>query len=204
MYKNKYSGKFIIFEGLDGSGQSTQSKKLYDFFRKKGRLTILTKEPVYDNISGKKIRQVLRKNEQITPGKLQMLFVQNRKEHLNELIIPSLKKNIIVISDRYFLSTCAFGGINLNLEWLIKLNNNFLLPNIIFYLDVPVKVCLERIKKRGEDFEFFEEKKKLTKVRQNYRRLIKRFPNAYLINGELSKKEVFENLLIKLNKNIYE
>jgi len=204
MHKNKYLGKFIVFEGLDGSGQSTQAEKLYNFFKKKDHSVILTKEPVYDNISGKKIRQVLRKNKQITLGKLQKLFIQNRKEHLNELIIPSLKKNTIVISDRYFLSTCAFGGINLNREWLIRLNNKFILPDAIFYLDVHAEICLKRIKKRGENFEFFEEKEKLIKVRQNYKELIKRFSNAHLINGELSKENVFKNVLMKLNKNIYE
>jgi len=204
MYKNEYPGKFIVFEGLDGSGQSTQVEKLYNFLKQKKCSVILTKEPVYDNISGKKIRQILRRNKQITPGNFQKLFIQNRKEHLDKLIIPSLKKNITVISDRYFWSTCAFGGINLNIEWLIRLNNSFILPDIIFYLDVPAEICLERIKKRGDDFEFFEEKEKLTKVRQNYKELIKRFSDTYLINGQLSREEVFKNVLIKRDRFNYE
>ncbi len=198
MIKNPYPGKFIVFEGLDGSGQSTQAEKLYKFFRQTGCSVILTKEPTENSRAGRKIRKVLRKEIRIEPDELQRLFVQDRKEHLKTLIKLALEERKYVISDRYFLSTCAFGGIDLDIEGLIKLNNDFILPDITFYLDVSPEISLERIGKRGQGFEFFEEKKKLTKVRQNYKKLIERFPNIHLIDGRPSKESVFKEILEKL------
>ena len=200
MQTNIYPGIFIVFEGLDGSGQSTQAELLRHYFEDNKDLVILTKEPTEDSKSGRMIRKVLRKEKKIEPDELQKLFVQDRKEHLNNLIIPNLKNGKFVISDRYFLSTCAFGGINLDMEWLIELNNEFILPNITFLLNVDPRICIERIDKRGKRFEFFEEEKKLTKVRENYFKLAKRFPNIYTINGELSKEAVFKEILNKFKK----
>ena len=200
MQTNIYPGIFIVFEGLDGSGQSTQAELLRHYFEDNKDLVILTKEPTEDSKSGRMIRKVLTKEEKIEPDELQKLFVQDRKEHLNNLIIPNLKNGKFVISDRYFLSTCAFGGINLDMEWLIELNDKFILPNITFLLNVDPRICIERIDKRGKRFEFFEEEKKLTKVRENYFKLAKRFPNIYTINGELSKEAVFKEILNKFKK----
>ena len=200
MQTNIYPGIFIVFEGLDGSGQSTQAVLLRHYFEDNKDLVILTKEPTEDSKSGRMIRKVLRKEKKIEPDELQKLFVQDRKEHLNNLIIPNLKNGKFVISDRYFLSTCAFGGINLDMEWLIELNDKFILPNITFLLNVDPRICIERIDKRGKRFEFFEEEKKLTKVRENYFKLAKRFPNIYTINGELSKEAVFKEILNKFKK----
>jgi len=86
------------------------------------------------------------------------------------------------------------------MEWLIELNDKFILPNITFLLNVDPRICIERIDKRGKRFEFFEEEKKLTKVRENYFKLAKRFPNIYTINGELSKEAVFKEILNKFKK----
>lgn len=195
MIENPYPGKFIVFEGLDGSGQSTQAKKLYNFFRQTGRLVILTKEPTKDSQAGRKIRKVLKQEIKVESDELQKLFVQDRKEHLKTLIRPALKEGKYVISDRYFLSTCAFGGIDLNMERLIKLNNDFILPDITFFLDVSPEICLERIERRGEKFEFFEKREKLTRVRKNYLSLATIFKDVYLINGELSKAKVFNQII---------
>ncbi len=197
MQTNIYPGTFIVFEGLDGSGQSTQAEFLRHHFEDNKDSVILTKEPTEDSESGRMVRKVLRKEEKIEPDELQKLFVQDRKEHLNNLIIPNLKNGKFVISDRYFLSTCAFGGINLDMEWLIELNNEFILPNTTFLLNVDPKICLDRIGKRDKGFEFFEEEKKLTKVRENYLKLAERFPNIYIINGELSVEAVFKEVISK-------
>jgi len=202
MHRNPYSGKFIVFEGLDGSGQSTQAGLLYRYFQEQNYSAILTKEPAEDFESGKRIRQVLQKKETMSSGNLQKLFVNNRKDHLENLIIPCLKEGWLVISDRYFLSTCAFGGINLDIEWLIKLNGNFILPDITFVLDVPSEICLQRIDKRGTTREFFEEKQKLAKVLENYRTLAKRFPNTYLIDGRPLIEVLFKSVLDMITKII--
>jgi dTMP kinase len=203
MKNNPYSGKFVVLEGLDGSGQSTQVKFLGDFLKEKGQAVVLTKEPTLSSQAGQKIRKVLDEKIKIEPAQLQKLFAQDRKEHLKNLIEPALKQEKIVISDRYFFSSFAFGALDLDLEWLIKLNNDFILPDMTFFLDVKPEICLARIEKRGEEIKLFEKKEKLAKVWQNYKLILNRFENTYIINGEKSIEEVFkqikEKVINKLN-----
>jgi len=195
MRENRYSGKLIVFEGLDGSGQSTQAEFLKDFLKEKGYKVILTKEPTLDSQAGKEIKEVLEKKKKISPKELQELFAKDRKEHLKTLIIPALEQGKVVISDRYFFSSFAYGQASgLDLNWLIKINNEFLLPDITFFLAVSPKVCLERIKKRKKERTLFEEKEKLEKVYRNYQKIAKKFPNVKIINGEKPIKEVFEKI----------
>ena len=99
MKKNLYSGKFIVFEGLDGSGQSTQSKLLAGFLKKKHYKVLLTKEPTPDSEAGKKIRKILDKKLKVKPAAFQKLYAKDRKEHLGKEIVPALKKGKIVISE---------------------------------------------------------------------------------------------------------
>ena len=195
MKYNSYAGKFIVFEGLDGSGQSTQAKLLNDFLVKKNFKVVLTKEPTKNSQAGKKIRDILDKKAKVTPTQLQKLFARDRKEHLEKVIIPALKKGKIVISDRYFFSSFAYGSSSgLDLDWLIKLNDSFLLPDLTFILKVKPTICIERIEKRNKETHkkrtLFEEKEKLEKVWQNYQILPNRFENVYMIDGEKKIEEV--------------
>lgn len=207
MQKNPYSGKLIVFEGLDGSGQSTQASLLRDFLVSKGYKVILTKEPTKDSEAGKKIRQILNKIDEERPRQLQELFTEDRAEHLEKLIIPALKEGKIVISDRYFFSSFAYGSASgVDLEELIVLNQEFLIPDLTIILKVRPEVCMERIGKRGEPQTFFEETEKLRKVWEVYEILPKFFENAcpvafdkkaygvYIIDGEKPIKDVFEEI----------
>ena len=92
MQKNPYPGKFIVIEGLDGSGQSTQAELLKNFLLKEGHKVVLTKEPTQDSEAGKKIKEVLGEAIKLESQLLQELFVEDRKEHLQNLIIPALKE----------------------------------------------------------------------------------------------------------------
>jgi dTMP kinase len=195
MKNNLYPGKFIVIEGLDGSGQSTQAELLKDFLVEKGHRVILTKEPTKDSEAGKKIRQALDKVVEVGGQQLQKLFAEDRKKHLENLIIPALKEGKIVISDRYFFSSFAYGASSgLDLEQLIKINNEFPLPDLTFILKVDPGVCLERIEKRGNKKTLFEAKEKLTKVWQVYEILPKRFNNVYIIDGERPIEMVFQDI----------
>jgi dTMP kinase len=203
MIKNSYPGKFIVFEGLDGSGQSTQVKLLGDFLKKRGYQVILTKEPTQKSLAGQKIKEDLDKKTKIDPAQLQRLFAQDRKEHLEKITIPNLKEGRIVISDRYFFSSLAYGSIDLSLDWLIDLNKDFLYPDMTFILKVRPEICLERIRKRDNNFKLFEQQEKLTKAWRGYELLSQRFENIYMIDGEPPKEVVFteikELVIAKLN-----
>lgn len=195
MIKNSFHGKLIVIEGLDGSGHTTQAGLLEKFFIKKGYQIILTKEPTSDSTAGRKIRQVLDKKEKISPKKLQELFAKDRGEHLKNKVIPALRAGKTVISDRYFFSSFAYGlSDGLDLNWLIKINDKFLLPDITFILKVSPKICLSRIERRGSARTLFEKEKKLAQVWQKYKILPRMFKNVKIINSEQSIESVFKNI----------
>lgn len=195
MEANKHKGKFIVLEGLDGSGQSTQVGLLREFLIAKGHKVLTTKEPTIDSKPGRKIKEALGKKIEIDPAELQKLFAQDRKEHLEKTIIPALKRGEFVVSDRYFFSTFAYGvSDGLDLDWLIKINNDFLLPDIIFILKVRPEVCISRIEKRGTEKTLFEREQKLAKVWETYAVMPSRFKNSIIVDGEKSIPEVFEDI----------
>lgn len=198
MYKNCYPGKFIVFEGLDGSGQSTQVNLLGQFLKSKGIDVVLTKEPTNLPI-GKFIRSVLNKKFEVSLDALQLLFSADRTDHLAKVVIPALRNGRWVISDRYFFSTFAYGFLNLSLDWLIGINDIFLLPDLVFLLKVSPQVCLERIDLRGKR-QFFEEPEKLTKAWQGYEKSIEGFKNIKMINGERPIERVFEDIKGEIEK----
>src|SRR3990167_6313338 len=184
---------FIVMEGLDGSGESTQASLLRDYFKEEERKVILTKEPYIERKSGKKIRKVLEKKIKMGLKDLHDLFTENRKEHL--------EKVIIVICDRYYFSTFAFGAASgVDLEYLIDKNKKFLHPDMTFILDVDPRIAIRRIEKRGKPRELFEKAEKLTKIRNFYKTFPKRFKNVYTINGEKSINEVFKQIKRRLEK----
>jgi dTMP kinase len=192
MEKNKYPGKFIVMEGLDGSGLSTQARLLRNFLSKKGRKTVLTKEPTMISLAGREIRKVLDRKLKIPAKKLQELFAKDREEHLKKEILPALKKGKIVISDRYFFSSFAFGKAQgLPLGWLIKLNDKFLLPDLTLILQVRPRICLQRIQKRKSEKTLFEKGKGLSRAYREYKTLPARFKDVKLINGEKTINGVF-------------
>ncbi len=201
MIKNNFFGKFIVFEGLDGSGQTTQANSLKDFLVKKGYKVVLTKEPTLSSKAGREIRKILDKEKSLSPRKLQEFFAQDRRKHLKDLIIPALKQKKIVISDRYFFSSLAYGSAEgLSLNQLIKLNKKFLMPDLTFILKVKPETCIKRIKKRGTKRTLFEKKLKLKKVWGFYEILPEYFKGigflnkVYVINGERPVKEVSEEI----------
>jgi len=187
-------GKFIVFEGIDGAGLTTQAELLEKYLRSKKYEVVLTKEPT-NNLIGGIIRAALKKEWSTSNRTLQLLFSADRAHHLEKEIIPALENGKIVISDRYFISTIAYGMIELEKDWLKALNSKFLLPDIIFMIDVPVEVSIERIKASRFGFELFEEKKKLEKIRNNFLELSKEYKNCFVINGNRSIEEVHKEIV---------
>jgi dTMP kinase len=194
MQKNPYKGKFIVFDSLDGAGNSTQVKLLADYLNKIGKRTHITKEPTSGLIGGLIKSQLTHdwKSSQIC---LQLLFSADRAYHLEKEVVPLLKKGINVISDRYFFSTMAYGNLEINdLDWLIEINKKFILPDLTFFLKVSPRICIERIKKDRFEITLFEKEKVLEKVWQNYEILAKKFQNIFLIDGERSVKEISKEI----------
>jgi dTMP kinase len=194
MQKNPYKGKFIVFDSLDGAGNSTQVKLLADYLNKIGKRTHITKEPTSGLIGGLIKSQLTHdwKSSQIC---LQLLFSADRAYHLEKEVVPLLKKGINVISDRYFFSTMAYGNLEINdLDWLIEINKKFILPDLTFFLKVSPKICIERIKKDRFEITLFEKEKVLEKVWQNYEILAKKFENVFIIDGEREIEKIAKEI----------
>jgi dTMP kinase len=193
MKKNPYSGKFIVFEGLDGSGKSTQVDLLLKFFRENGKKVDSTAEPTQYLIGGL-IKSWIGHDWQSSSDCLQLLFAADRAYHLEKEIIPLLKKGVTVICDRYLFSSLAYGSLDLDFDWLLKINQKFILPDITFFLDVSPKICLERMREERFSIELFEKEEKLKRVRENFLKLAKKFENFFIIDGERSVPKVFSQI----------
>jgi len=190
----KKGAGFIVFDSLDGAGNSTQVKLLADYLNQKGKRTHITKEPTLGLIGGL-IKSQLSHDWKSSPECLQLLFSADRAYHLEREVIPLLKKGINVISDRYFFSTIAYGAVDiLDFDWLIEINKPFLLPDLVFFLKVAPKICLERIRKTRFEITLFEKEKTLERVWQNYEKIAKRFKNIYIINGERKIAEIAKEI----------
>ena len=200
LIKNPYPGFFIDLEGLDGSGKSTQAKILKNNLISKGFKVFSTKEPT-TGVIGELLKKNLTSQINFSSSTLQLLFTADRLEHLKNELIPNLEKSKVVITERYFWSTVAFGGITLDKNWLLDLNKFCIVPDLTIFLDVPAKVCIKRIATRNR-LELFEKEKILRIVRKNYYWLLEQFPNKIkAINGNLTIKEVSQNLLQEVLKN---
>ena len=180
------NAKFITFEGIDGCGKSTQARLLLEYMNKSGVETILVREPGGTNIS-ESIREILLHSSsgQMGDRTESLLMTASRAQLTQDVIIPNMDQGKFVIADRYSDSTLAYqgGGRNLDIEWLIELNNYAtftLLPDITFFVDIRSEEALRRLDSNkdrieGEGIEF------QARVRKTYHELAERFNDRYVI-----------------------
>ena len=168
-YMQSIFERFIVLEGMDGAGTTTQMKAIGEAFDQAGTECHATFEPTTSPL-GALVRTILGKEYVTTPLALAMLFAADREDHLhNPLngIVRSLDKGKVVISDRYLFSSLAYQSVELGFEVVNNLNQ-FPLPRFIIYLDTPIEACLERIDARGTQKELFERREYLQHVWDNY------------------------------------
>lgn len=156
-------GIFITMEGPDGSGKSTQAKRLFEYLRGKGYNVVLTREPGGTSV-GEQIRNILLNpdNSELGFKTEVLLYAASRAQHLEEVIIPALKEGKTVISDRFADSTIAYQGYgrNLNLPLVVEINRLVVedyLPDLTILLDLPVEVGLARIRKKQKSMDRLEQ-----------------------------------------------
>jgi len=174
MQKNPYKGKLITFEGLDGSGLTTQAELLMDWITETTRgqvLAYLTKEPT-DGPAGGQIRLGLAQRLEIDEEALALLFAADRMDHLNRCIIPRLKDGIHVICDRYYLSSFAYQSLKVPFEWLKQINNRCIRPDLTIVLKVPPSICVRRMAKERFGVARYEYEPQLQEVWRKYLEII--------------------------------
>jgi dTMP kinase len=198
-------GLFIVFEGIDGSGKTTQSKLLFELFSKEGKQVIWTKEPTDGDIGSLLTNKYLKEVD--LPIVDALLFAADREEHLKDMVIPALNQGKIVVSDRYYHSTLAYQQAQgLDLRWLLELNKNFIKPDLTIIIDLEPEMAIERIekdkKRKIEDRKKFEKLEFLKKVRKNFLDLPKilKDEKIVVIDGNKGKEEVFEDVVKEIKK----
>ena len=191
------SGHFIVIEGLDGAGTTTQAKMLADRLMDRGHRAQMTAQPS-DGPIGRFIRNVLRGKELGTDGKTMSpdaiagLFVADRVDHLNSVINPALNAGAVVICDRYVHSSLAYQGVDCDIDWVARMNAPMPSPDLTILVEVSAELAAQRRTERAEESELYEVNAFQRKVARGYHRAIELRPSDHVvtIDGSLSIDEV--------------
>ncbi|MCH7837336.1 MAG: dTMP kinase [Chloroflexi bacterium] len=169
------TARFIVLEGLDGSGITTQSESLRIWCEQHGIPVFVTREPT-EILAGSLIRSALKHRVQFSPAVMALLFAADRLDHLENEIRPQLEGGKTVISDRYYLSEYAYQSIEVELKWLRELNSECPRPDMTIFIDVPAQMSLKRLNadvwRSSERLELYEEEGILVEVREHYLKTI--------------------------------
>ncbi|MBA3007087.1 MAG: dTMP kinase [Proteobacteria bacterium] len=158
-------GLLIVFEGIDGTGKSTQMSLLASSLKKNGLAVIETREPTNGQF-GQQIRALYANRNGISREEELELFIADRQEHVHDLLIPGLQEGKIILCDRYFLSTAAYqGAVGFSPAEIIERNSFAPSPDLALLFCAPPKLGIERITTgRGDSLNDFEQEASLQKV----------------------------------------
>ena len=192
--------RFIVFEGVEGSGKTTQAKLLTSYLRKKGYLVVRVKDPGTTKI-GEKIRRILKNDEPSEVTEL-LLFLAARRQLVDEVIRPALSYGRIVIADRFTHSTFAYQGagrglMNETLNILCWIASGGIEPDLVFILDLPPEEGLAR--KKGKDRFELEDISFHRRVREYYLELAKSDDEKFvLLDATQDPFEIHEQVVQRI------
>ena len=201
------AGKFIVLEGIDGAGTTTQARKIADFLfeKNKNNTILLTREP-YKSQFGLRVKDLLKhdKDPKANARLYAQLFVEDRKFHLTNVILPALREGITVICDRYMLSTLAYQhwqGIDLSV--LLDAHKGMPLPDLTLFLDAPPELAFRRRAATGAALDVFEEAGFQEGLKNAYYEAIKSYTGRLaIIDSALEIKDVFEQIKKEIGRII--
>lgn len=187
-------GLFIVIEGIDGTGKSTQARRLGEWFENRGHEVVLSREPT-DGPWGRKLRESAATGRLSPEDELQY-FLNDRRQHVEEKIRPALDAGKVVILDRYYFSTMAYQGARgFDPGEIRRLNEAFApVPDILLILDLDVDTAHRRIGHRGDSTDEFEKRESLEKCREIFLSL-KDEAFVKVVDSSGSMDEVFKKLL---------
>ncbi len=192
-------GKFIVFEGPDFSGKSTQVKLLADRLKKAGYPVTVTREPGGTSIGERVRKEILStKNVGLLPLSELLLFITCRAQLTAEVIAPALREQRVVVSSRYRLSSLAYQGYGrgIDLELIRRLNEaatGGLKPNLTFLIDLPEEIALARKRGEGDRIEV-EDLAFYRRVREGYLELAQQDPQLRRIDGTLPVQKIADEV----------
>jgi dTMP kinase len=201
---------FIVIEGADGAGTTTQAlalcKELEKLFLKEslGRHAIFSSEP-FTNPLGQSIRQLLKTMEpdksypQLLHDEIALSFALNRLQHYNNYIKPHLGRNNSVICDRHTLSSLVYQSISCDEGWVREINKRAPKPDLMVYIDTPLEVCIERIKNRGTSLEYYEGDLFAQRIHRKYEEEIEKTDiPVFKVDGRGSAQEISNLVLARV------
>lgn len=193
-------GKFIVFEGIDGSGKGTQIKKLQNYFEQNGIKTLITCEHTRDLPIGKLIEETVNGGEKIDPLALQLCFTADRRDHYQKIISPAIKRGEYVISDRYYGSTVAYTEES-EKQMMLELNEKVVpRADLTIFLDIDADTAIKRIDGGRSTKTIFERKEKLERCRKSYLWFFEQIRERIIINGD-REAEIIHQEIVKSLKN---
>jgi dTMP kinase len=187
-------GVLIVFDGIDGTGKTTQAKRLLGTLKKKDFDAVYFREPS-DSQWGREIKRKAALAGSLSSEEELDLFQKDRKENVARNLKPALKQNQIVLLDRYYYSTIAYQGARgINPSMIQKMNEEFAVkPDLVFILDIPPREGLKRIEKdRREKDLLFEQEDYLEKVREIFKSFKDR--NIFHINAFRSEEDIYREI----------
>lgn len=195
-------GKFIVFEGIDGSGKSTQIKLLSKVLKARGIICRETLEPTFGMVGGI-LHDILSGKVSADPKVTASLFVADRLDHiLNDTdgILKSIESGDTVICDRYYFSSYAYQSVDVPRDWVISANRlaaETLRPDATIFIDISADTAMERIISNRENTELYETKERLASVREGYFsafELLKDEERVFVVDGNRSIDEIAQDI----------
>lgn len=186
---------FIVLEGIDGSGTTTQLERLAAHLTARGRRVHTTREPSQGPI-GRLLREILLGGHRLPGGAgvdglaMALLFAADRRDHLTREIEPALAAGMDVISDRYLLSSLAYQAQEADRTWVAGLARDLRVADLTILLDVPVAVAAERRRAAGRPDERYDADEIQTRVATRYRELAAVTPGTVILDAGRSIEEV--------------
>lgn len=199
---------FIAFEGIDGSGKTTQARLLAEKLTTEGHQVHLTAEPTRGPV-GKMIRDIFNHRQEADHRTIAALFVADRLDHLlnntDDGVLKQIREGMMVITDRYYFSSYAYHSVHVPMEWVIAsnaLSAEILRPNAHIFVDVDPEICMERIKNERTSIELYETLDNLKKVREQYFRafdLLKDREKVLIIDGNRTVEAIAGDVFSKMS-----
>ncbi|MBK6450450.1 MAG: dTMP kinase [Saprospiraceae bacterium] len=199
---------FIVIEGIDGSGKSTQIDLLQKRFQAEGKKAMTTHEPT-DGPIGKLIRSILSGDEEVDASVMAALYLADRLDHIKNPesgILAMMEKGFNVISSRYYYSSYAFQGEYVSLQWLISANSickSFLKADITFYLNIDPVITLKRLTESREKLDIYENIEKQTNTHEDFMNAFETTndgENIVILDGTLSIEDLHEEIWKKVKE----
>lgn len=196
------SGRFLVIEGLDGAGTTTQTGLLTDALRSREVRVCATAEPSEGPI-GQALRAHVRGEISLDGPTAALTFTADRADHLGRVIRPALAAGECVVCDRYLLSTLAYQGCEgVDREWILHMSQGFEVPDLTVYLDVPDVELARRLSGRGRS-ERYEDEGMTEGLRTSYGASIallrERGHEIVVVDGSLDPSALLEEILRRLD-----